>query len=139
MTVRAYDSKEVTIAVGGVALKGFGDAELIVLAPLEDERSEYVGSDGEVTIAKNNNPVYRATINLAQSSESNDYLDSLIGDVFSFSINDLNGTTLVNGTAWIFRRPDVGFAKTVSTRAWQLGVEVTSSTIGGIPIATAVG
>ena len=137
----AYDSKFVTVSLGGVPLSGFSDADKITLAPLEDEVVEYVGSDSEVTISYTNNPVYRATITLAQSSQSNDYLDSLCQAraTFSFQTNDLNGTSLVVGLAWIFRAPDLSFAKASGTRAWQLGVQVTTIRQGGNRLAIPIG
>lgn len=144
MPTYPYDSKQVSLALGGVAISGFGDADLVVAAPNEDDVQEFVGTDGEVTIAATNNPTLRVTITLAQSSASNDYLDTLRKQpgapipVFTFALNDLNGNTIVLGNAWVFRRPDVGFAKGVSTRVWQLGVEVTSQALGGIPVAVPV-
>jgi hypothetical protein len=132
---KTYDSRLVVVSCGGIALDGFGDAEKVVLSPNEDAVTVLTGSDGETAISYNGNDTELATINLMQTSTSNDYLSSLAlaRTPFSFQIRDLNGTTLVYGIAWVQRAPDVSPAKTVGINAWQIGVKVSQKNIGGVP------
>ena len=134
MALKSYDSQLVVVSLGGVAISGFGDAEKVVVAPVEDLVTVFTGSDSETAVSRNNNPVHTCALNLIQTSGSHNYLSSLVPVVgFTFQVNDLNGFTLVLGRAWITREPDVTLAKTVGVWTWMLGVEVSTKIVGGIP------
>lgn len=130
---RTYDGKQVLVSVGDRQISGYADGDFVSLTPRSQVNEDYVGTDGEVTIASVNDPRVDVTITLAQSSQSNDILSELLalGGQHRFVARDLLGTTNVEGKCWFRQEPEVTFGRSVGTRAWQLTVEKKSSFIGG--------
>jgi hypothetical protein len=96
-------------------------------------------ADGGGTRSKNNAHDALVSVTFSQSSAKNAELsaiaavDKLTGaGVYPLMVRDTNGTTLLAGTsAWIEKRPDVEFNKTVSTRVWVFRIENFDGLIGG--------
>lgn len=119
--MKSYDFKQVGVYFGGVQIQGFADGDAINVEPDADTYSEYVGSDGEVTRSKTNNKLSRATLTLAQSSESNPYLQGALsaGTIAPFMIKDGSGNTLhIEEQAYVKRQPNSGFGRDVGAREW---------------------
>jgi hypothetical protein len=130
---RTYDGKQVLVSVGDRQISGLADGDFLELAFRSQDHEDYVGTDGEVTIAPTNDPRVDVTITLAQSSQSNDVLSELqaLGGTHRFVAEDLLGTTRVEGQAWFRQRPNLTFGRSVGSRAWQMTVEAKTANIGG--------
>lgn len=130
---KTYDGKQVLVSVGDRRLTGFGDGDFIEIAKRSPDTEDYVGTDGEVTIAPTNDPRFDVNITLAQSSSSNDVLTELyeLGGTHRLAVRDLLGTTVFEGTAWFRQRPTQTFGRAVGTRQWQMSAEAKTVAIGG--------
>lgn len=123
MALREYSQNDVVVIAGGIAISGFADGEAISIERASEDFTTYVGNDGETTRAATNNGLARATITLAQSSESNQYLTGLLlgKSVFPVMIKDQNGGSIyASEQAYIERQPTASFARDVGTREWIL-------------------
>lgn len=130
---KTYDGKQVLISVGDRQISGYADGDFLEMVPRSAVNEDYLGTDGEVTIAPTNDTRVDITITLAQSSSSNDILSELctLGGTHQFSARDLLGTTNVEGSCWFRQRPSSTFGRTVGNRQWQLTVEAKTIVIGG--------
>jgi hypothetical protein len=127
--VKTYDPKRVLISFIGVPISGFADGTFIEIANRGgDAWAEYVGADGEVTRAKNNDTTKRVTLTLSQTSLSNSYLSTIFAldratnnGFGALKITDANGgAEIFVAQAWIAAPPPVGYAKTIGSRVWIL-------------------
>ena len=74
MSVRAYDSKEVSLVVGGVVITGVASGSFITVERAEDDFTEYVGAQGEVAMSETNNKTGEIKVTLDSTSPSNVFL-----------------------------------------------------------------
>ena len=139
MALRTYDPKQVQVIFGGVPIGGFADGTFINIMRSNDAFTKHSGADGDLTRVKQNDSSGEATITLAQSSASNDYLsgvalaDEASNDgVLPLLIKDLSGTsTFVSGFAWIRKTPDASFGKDIENREWVLDIADLATFVGG--------
>lgn len=132
--LREYDPVEVSTIVGVRALSGFGEDSMVTIARNEDRFTEKVGTDGEVTRAKNANRMGTLTITLHQSSPLNDYMSGLAaaGSVFPVTVIDNNGTSLHFGEqAWIKTEPEASFNKETGDMEWVISIADLDMFFGG--------
>ena len=122
MALKDYDFKEVAVILGGVQITGFSDdTDAISIEDDADQYAEFVGNDGETTRSKSNNALARCTLKLAQSAESNAYLQGLLkaGSIVPFFVKDGSGNSLhVSEQAYVKRQPTAGFGREVNSREW---------------------
>lgn len=134
-----FDPKQTSMIVGGKIISGFSDGSYITAERNEQAFNLKVGVDGEGTRAKNNNRSGKITIELMQSSPSND-------DLSGFALADEAGNTgavpvlLKDGsgrtvaacvTGWVQKLANATFAKEVSTRSWVIETDNLNLFIGG--------
>lgn len=123
-----YDPRKVIVTVGTAQIMGFADGTIIAAERQEDAVMLAVGTQGETAWSINRNRSGIITLTLLHTSLSNDLLDAMaLADELSgggsriASIEDLNGTTLVNSKdVKVKKRPKVEYGKEVASREWQL-------------------
>ncbi|MHA7580399.1 phage structural protein [Paenibacillus vandeheii] len=76
MAATTYDSKAVSVIVGGVYLTGFSE-DMVEVEKDEDNFEVKVGAQGDTVRTKVNNPLGTATVTLQQTSPQVAYLDGL--------------------------------------------------------------
>jgi hypothetical protein len=139
MTVGNYDALKVRITFAGSPISGFADGTFVTAARRNPTWVLTAGADGETARSKSNDKTGTIVFTLLQTSQSNDTLsakalvDELTGNgVGPILIQDLNGTTLVQGeTAFIEKPADVTLAKDVEAREWTLLVDRLNIHVGG--------
>lgn len=139
MSVKTYDPKQVLVTFGGFTLSGFADGSFVTVERLEDAWSMQIGTDGEGTRSKSNNRSGSITIQLMQTSDSNQTLTALaLADELSNSsalplmVKDNSGTTIcVAETAWIKKMPSSEFAREAGPREWVLETDNLVMNLGG--------
>lgn len=137
--LKTFNIKRVIATWGNVDFHGFAGDEAITIEYQEDDCTEVIGADGEVTRSINPRENVHITVNLAQSSSVNDQLsairtaDRLTGaGVFPFTIRDGSGRTLLFApTAAIMKPPTVGLGKTLKDRTWVFMTGPCTMHIGG--------
>jgi hypothetical protein len=124
---KTYDPSKVVATFKGNILTGFGKDSKIEVERNEDAVSLDVGCDGEFCRSINRNKSGKLKLTFMQSSPSNDVLsaalaiDELTGaGAGEFSLEDLNGTSLVNCIAWVTKQAPIKRGKTVVENEWTL-------------------
>ncbi len=135
-----YVPNQVEAALGGRLISGFADGDFISVEFDSDDYEKKVGSQGDVAITRIHNPLATVTLRLLQHAPSNDDLSALrdsgmaataSGFASAFSLRDNSGTTILQGTAFVMKRPAVAFGNAGGTREWVLAVIVSDANIGG--------
>lgn len=140
--MKQYSAKAVTLSVANILIdSGFADGDFIAIEQVEDDTTEYVGTDGEVTVAPTNNTLTKVTVTLAQSSDGNAKLTALraLGKASPTGvatgpllIKDRNGTSLHAATyCWIKKPPDVTYSREVKERNWTIMCQMDERIDGG--------
>jgi Protein of unknown function (DUF3277) len=75
--VTQYDSKNVSAQADSIYITGFADGTFIEAEKNEDNHTPSVGAQGDVVVAKTNDPTGVITFTLQQTSPSVAYLDRL--------------------------------------------------------------
>lgn len=146
MTVKNVDAAKVRIIFAGAPISGYADGTYVTASRRNPTWAMVAGADGETARSKSNDKTGTVVFTLLQSSQSNDVLsakalqDELTGNgVGPILIQDLNGTTLVQGeTAFIEKPADVVLAKDVQAREWTLLVDRLNVHVGGSLVALPV-
>jgi hypothetical protein len=136
-----YDLKRQTLCCMGLLIdSGFAEDDVFTLARNSPIFTRKVGADGQVTRSKTNDNSGMITIKLLQSSEANALLSAFaildskgnngLG-VGPLIVKDLDGTTLISGTCWVEKWPDLTLGKEASEREWQLGCDIDFMLVGG--------
>lgn len=131
MTLKIYDSKEVSIVFAGIPITGgFADGEFCRIEQSEQDFLTEIGTDGEVTRSKSNNQHAAVTITLMQSATINNALSALNNvdkkatngaGVGPLLIKDKQGTSLyVASKSWIAAPPVPVFDRTAKAREWRI-------------------
>lgn len=126
MTVATYQPDFVTVAFRGVPITGFAPGSFITAARNNDSWNISVGSGGDATRAKSGDKSGRVTLTLLGSSASNATLSAMAiideragTEVGPLAVKDLSGAdTVVAGTAWITKPPDLEKSNEESNREW---------------------
>ncbi len=112
-----FDPKLITAIVDGRVLTGFAEDSFIKCEKLEDNFTEHVGGQGEVSVAINANETGEVTFTFANTSPSIAYLNQLANSKkeVPISIIDMNTNgTNVSGTKAMVRKPaDIEWGKEV--------------------------
>ncbi|ADX32010.1 hypothetical protein VL2_gp146 [Pseudomonas phage vB_PaeM_VL12] len=142
-----YAPNQVTIVINHAAsgishtLTGFSEDSIVSVERLVDTFTEYVGADDTHTRVFNANSGARATVSLAQTSESNDVLtflhefdrEAMSADgMFEMLIKDNSGRSLYfSDEAYIAVIPQGGFSNQMNTRDWVISMTNTTFQHGG--------
>lgn len=135
MGVKTYNPKLVSVIIGAHIAEGFADGQFVNVVRNSNEFELTVGTSGEGCRAKSNNLSGEIRVSFMQSSISNDILSAYAasGATFPFLIRDNNGTSLEQCvTAWVKKRPDVGFDRVAVNREWILESDEIIGLQGGI-------
>ncbi len=141
MTVKVYDADQMTVSIAGIPLKGYADGEFLSIAYENNLFDDVVGTDGDTTRSKTNDRRATITINLMQTSDSNDLLSALFNadsaapngaGIGALLIRDRQGRTVYSASeAWIMQMPPASFDRTATERAWEIRVGELVSFVGG--------
>lgn len=136
-----YDPDQVLAYFNGILMQGFAEDEAIAVEQVSDAFEDVVGVDGEVARSKSNDKRVKVTVKLLQTSLTNAALSAIHqtdlnapngAGVGAFSLQDLNGKTIVEGPqAWIKSMPPSTFARTAKSREWVIMVAVGTRIEGG--------
>lgn len=128
--MKTYDPKKYTCVFAGVNLnKGLADGTWIKIAPAAPRFSSKAGVDGEVVRTRRHDSRRMVEFTTMQTSDVNDRLSSIFAadiaaeageGVGSFLLQDRNGTTTVEGVAYISQEPDLELGVEAGTRTWKL-------------------
>jgi len=141
--IKTYDAKKVIVSIGGIVLSGFADGAFVTVERDAETFTKQVGADGEVVRSRMRNTSGKVTVNLLQSSASNDLLSALWqideatgAGAGAFLMKDLLGTTLAEAqNAWVQKPPSVEMGKEAGDREWVFDTDALKLTVGGqIPI-----
>jgi hypothetical protein len=128
--LKTYNAKDLVIIFGIHTVEGFGEDTKVTVERNADSWTMKTGVDGTVTRSKSNNKTGTITINLMQTSESNDFLSAIaITDELSSAgvlpvlVKDNNGTSLHTGLeAWIRKPTNSEYALEAGEREWVIDV-----------------
>ena len=143
-SLRSFDPNRVTVSVAGTAIVGFADDKVMV-ERANNSWELVVGADGEATRVKSNDKSGTITINLQQSSPSNDFLSAIFAvdeasaaGVVPIAITDKSGTTVVGAPlAFIEKLPEASFSKNQNDRSWVFRCNNLNYYLGGNDAALA--
>lgn len=125
--VKTYDPKKVISNFFGIPIQGYATDEFINVATDSEGTKAVIGCDGEVVRTIDVAGALRTvTINLLQSSDTNDLLSQIVnrdnqkGDgIGALLMTDLSGRTLLaSDQAWIVKKPDFVRSNTAGTCQW---------------------
>ena len=134
-----YDPKDIILIVGGIAISGFADGEMVSAERTNDSFAMVSGTDGDVSRSKSNDKTGTITVTHQQTSPSNDVLSGFAqldeesnDGVVPVLIKDLNGTSLYfSEHAWVKKPAAAGHAKEISPREWLLDCAKLEAFVGG--------
>ena len=137
-SLRSFDPNRVTVTVAGTAIVGFADDKVMV-ERANNSWELIVGADGEATRVKSNDKSGSITINLQQSSPSNDFLSAIFAvdeaaasGVVPIVITDKSGTTVVGAPlAFIEKMLEASFSKNQNDRSWVFRCNNLNYYLGG--------
>jgi hypothetical protein len=139
MALKVYDPAQVVVIFGGHKVEGMAPSSRVKIS-FPELYNKVVGIDGEVARGKNNNRTSSVSIELLQTSSSNDVLMGFFiaddvapnGAPLPLMIKNINGTTLfVAAGAWIKKLPEVSYAAEVGANVWEIDCGETESFVGG--------
>lgn len=127
-SVKTYNSRQVTIALGTHSVTGLADDSFITIEPLGDGVTSKSGCDGEVARAIDPNEQYSVKLTLLQTSNSNSFLQAQYntdkatgGGEFPILIKDLKGNFVFSAdSAWVVKPPSRAYGKETNNREWEL-------------------
>jgi hypothetical protein len=139
MPARTFDPAKVTWIFGGKITTGYAADTAITVEMMTDSWSDEVGTDGYVTRVRTNDQRGTVTINLAQSSPSNDDYQALLNaDLLTGTgaspglLRDASGRTICSGdTGWIIKTPSSEFGRSLSNRQWVIRFANLVMAVGG--------
>ena len=141
--MKTYDPKRYTIVFAGVNLnKGLADGTFLRVTPAAPRFSSKAGVDGEVTRTRKHDKRRMVEFTVMQTSEVNDRLSAILATdadsengegVGNFYVADRNGTTVLEGLAYIAQDPDLELGAEAGTRTWKLEIAEGSATHGSNP------
>ena len=126
--IGTFDLRETTITLGGVSIDGFAKGDVITIEQEGDTFGSEAGADGHVDRVKNNTATLKITLQLRQTSPTNDALSAVhIADkltnkgIVPFAFLDKNGTTIVTAaSAWIPKPATIVNGEEAKQREWVI-------------------
>lgn len=140
MALKTYDVAKILVIFGGVPLRGFAPGTKISIT-YPEAFNKVVGTDAEVARGKTNDETCLATLEILQTSKTNDTLSSFhladkaapAGVPLPFFLKNLNGTTLITAAgAWVKGFPsEVAYGTEAAANRWVIDMGETLTFIGG--------
>lgn len=145
MSVQTFSPEFVDVIISNGSmnhvLTGFMEGSVVSIEPASERFTPTVGSKGEEYRAHQPNRAVTVTVNLSQTSHSNDVLMLLLENdrqtldgTFTMTIKDSSGTTLYTDEfSYIMTEPTVSFSGggTIEAREWQVRLPKPVYNIGG--------
>jgi hypothetical protein len=139
MPVKTHIPKKVTLAFGGVPIKGTIKGTYVNVEQSEDTWQDEQGTDGAVSRILSGDEMTDVTITIQQTSPSNDYLsgvyqaDKRTGlGALPLVVKDNSGRSIfVSDQAWIKKPAPAAFADTLQPRAWVFRCATPQNFVGG--------
>jgi hypothetical protein len=140
MNFKTFDPSQISVVFGTSAIVGFAEDTMITIETEDKQYNDNADIYGNITRYKVNKNLAKVTIQLTQSSSSNNDL-SIYAELdrvnnagsFPVMIKDPNGTSLFSSTAaYIEQIPSVEFGAEAKTREWVIKATNVSNFIGGI-------
>ena len=127
-SVKTYNSRLVTVALGTHSVTGFADDSFITVEPLGDGVTSKSGCDGEVARAVDPNEQYSVKITLLQTSSSNAFQHpqnkayNTNRDAAYPIIIKYHKCNFVYSAdaAWVVKPPSRAYGKETNNREWEL-------------------
>lgn len=141
--MKTYDPNLFSLVIAGIPIpaKGYADGEFINYTRDAQQFTDSVGTDGEVTRAKQHDKRATITFSTMQTAEINAILSTLANldyetdggaGVGPFLLKDRGGLTVLAGAdCWIAKLPDGSLGKDPTARAWMIRVANLKSFEGG--------
>lgn len=129
MALLTYVPSQVSISIAGLFdIEGLADGTFVEINKEVAPYQSQVGMDGQVSRTFIYDATYTVTITLAQTSKSNNLLNSLhaldlatqAGKVPLFIRDKEGSTTFFSPNAWVENQPKVSYSKDMETRVWSL-------------------
>lgn len=124
--VNVYDALQVSVVVDNIFITGFADGSMVECSKDEDNFSAKVSAQGDVGIAKTNNKLGTIKVNLAQTSPSVTFLNSLAnsGKIFPIWVNSNSDVKeKIGGTKAMVKKPaDASFSGEIESREYEIQV-----------------
>lgn len=139
-----YDPSKILVTVGGAIISGYADGTFVNVEYENDFYTKVVGADKQTTRIKQNDYSGMITLNLTQSSLSNDILTGFVildrtanAGIVPVLIKDLLSASLAaSAYAWVRKPPALEYSKELSNREWILDcVELELFTGGNFPFS----
>lgn len=140
MAFASLDPRKFVVVFNNVQIQGFVDSgDAIKIARANTAWTHTKGLTGDSVRVKQSDHIGTCTLQLMQSSEYNDILQTMhdadkeTGTGYGvFMVQDLNGTTLyASNAAWIEGTPEAGFGNESNTREWVIALDNLQSFVGG--------
>jgi len=115
-------------------LGGYSEDGIVSVDRNVEAYTLYTGADDSNTRVKNSNSSGTITINLQQSSASNDILHGLFleGGIFTITVKDASGrSNYFSDEAYVGDVPGGAFSNSLNTRDWVIHAPKMSEIIGG--------
>lgn len=127
-TVKTYNPKEVTIALGNHIVTGYADDSFITIDPNGGGITKKVGCDGEVVRSIDPDKTSIVKVVLLQTSDTNSFLqqkynlDQETGDgMFPILAKDLKGGLVFSAEqAWAVKPTSRTYGKESQNREWEI-------------------
>jgi hypothetical protein len=121
-----FDLRQTVTTLGGLAIEGYATGDVIQITQENDSYNREFGADGHTDRIKNNATALTITIQLRQTSPTNDKLSALFAadlasnkGILAFAFKDLNGNTVITAeSAWIPRPADFVGGEEAKIREW---------------------
>ena len=125
---KKHSVKDYSIVFAGQQLTGFGPDDFFEVAFNGEGYTQTVGSDGEVAVNQDADESGVVTVNLLQTSVSNEFLSQIYQSArdggqlqHDLLIRDANGKTAYSSADAVVKRvPDTSRGKEAGTNGWQI-------------------
>lgn len=125
---KKYSVKDYSIVFAGQFLSGFGPDDFFEVAFNGEGFSQTVGVDGEVAVNQDADESATVTVNLLQTSSSNEFLSTIYQSAreggqlqHDLLIRDSNGKSVYTSADAVVKRvPDTSRGKEAGVNAWQI-------------------
>lgn len=137
-----YSPSDVSVTFAGVNISGFSADNVVRINRVDPLYTSKRAFDGSVAVTQQRYSTWQVEIFLAQSSESNDFLNGVqkllyennikLLQYLPLIIKDGSGNTMFFAKdVWIERLPEVDFGQSLSNRQWIFMCNDVECLIGG--------
>lgn len=124
---KIHDLSQVTLAIGGYTLSGYGDGGAVKVEPVSPATESSIGADGQVTYSRTNDRRAKVTVTVRQNSVAHKHLHTLmlaqqtapvLAPLAFLLINAQTGERVSSAYFVFLERPGVEQAKGVTDRVY---------------------